>query len=150
MKKNFLLVLVLLVLAAVPAFSQTARYLDTLLENPAVNWQDAAFVILSAAGTTQGINTPAAAFAAATEQGLLPANAEAEKTIRLDEASFLIMGAFEMKSGFMYSLFPGPRYAYRELLYQKLIQGRSDPAFTVSGDRLLRIIGRVLDYKGDM
>jgi hypothetical protein len=46
----------------------------------------------------------------------------------------------------MYSLFPGPRYAYRELLYLKIIQGRADGNFTVSGDRLLQILGRALQY----
>jgi hypothetical protein len=48
----------------------------------------------------------------------------------------------------MYSLFPCPRYAYREMIYRKLIQGRADEGFAVSGDRLLHIIGRVLKYTG--
>jgi len=35
------------------------------------------------------------------------------------------------------------------MLYRKLIQGRSDPAMTVSGQRLLQIIARVLNYSGE-
>jgi hypothetical protein len=57
------------------------------------------------------------------------------------------MGAFSMKGGLFYALFPGPRYAYRELVHQRLIQERSDPALAVSGERLLRILGRVLDHQ---
>jgi hypothetical protein len=59
------------------------------------------------------------------------------------------MAAFGIKGGIMYSLFPGPRYAYRELLHLKLIQGRADENFTLSGERLLQILGRVLQYTGE-
>jgi hypothetical protein len=73
----------------------------------------------------------------------------ADRALRLNEAAFLVMGAFGIKGGLLYTLFPGPRYAYRELLYKKIIQGRSDGNFTVSGERLLRIIGRALGHTGD-
>jgi hypothetical protein len=66
----------------------------------------------------------------------------------LGEAAFLVTGAFGIKGGLMYTLFPGPRYAYRELLYRKIIQGRADEGFTVSGERLLRIIGQALALTG--
>ena len=146
----FVLVAVLLALAVMPGFSQTAEFLDTLMESSAVNLEEAAFAVLSAAGVEIENSSPEAAFAEAQKRGVLPSNALAEDTIRLDQAAYLIMGAFEMKSGFMYSMFPGPRYAYRELTYRNLIQGQNDPALKVSGARLLRIIGRVLDYKGDL
>jgi hypothetical protein len=59
------------------------------------------------------------------------------------------MKAFNIKGGFMYSLFPGPRYGYRELVYRKIIRGRAYSAMPVSGERLLRIIGRVLGYNNE-
>jgi hypothetical protein len=59
------------------------------------------------------------------------------------------MKAFNIKGGFMYSLFPGPRYAYRELAYRKIITGRSYSTTRVSGERLLRILNRALAYAGD-
>jgi hypothetical protein len=49
----------------------------------------------------------------------------------------------------MYTLFPGPRYGYRELAYRKIIQGRAYSAMPVSGERLLRILSRALDCSGD-
>jgi outer membrane protein OmpA-like peptidoglycan-associated protein len=49
----------------------------------------------------------------------------------------------------LYSFFPGPRYAYRELSYRKIITGRAYSTMLVSGERLLRILGRALDYAGD-
>jgi hypothetical protein len=59
------------------------------------------------------------------------------------------MVAFGLKGGLMYSLFPGPRYAYRELLYLKIIQGRADGGSAVSGERLLHIIAQALRYSGE-
>jgi hypothetical protein len=35
------------------------------------------------------------------------------------------------------------------MLYRRLIQGRADPSFTVSGQRLLNIIGRSLSHWGE-
>ncbi|MDR1973022.1 MAG: hypothetical protein LBQ46_14005 [Treponema sp.] len=132
-----------------PLKAQTAERMDALLDASEVTYAMAAFVVMPAAGLLSGDSTPDAAFTEAAERGYLPGNAEAAGIIRLGELSFLIMRAFAMKSGFLYALFPGPRYAYREMVYRRLIQGRNDPALTVSGERLLRIIGRVLDYRGE-
>jgi hypothetical protein len=49
----------------------------------------------------------------------------------------------------MYSLFPGPRSSYREMVHRRLIQGRAYSTMKVSGERLLRIISRALEYSGD-
>jgi hypothetical protein len=49
----------------------------------------------------------------------------------------------------MYSLFPGPRYAYRELVYRKILEGRVDPAQTLTGERLLYFLGRALELWGE-
>jgi hypothetical protein len=58
------------------------------------------------------------------------------------------MNAFNFKGGLMYSLFHTPRYAHREMVYRKLVQGRSDPDLIVSGEKMLQIIGQVLNYSG--
>jgi hypothetical protein len=55
------------------------------------------------------------------------------------------MSAFGIKGGIMYSSLKNPRYAYRELVHQGIIQGRADPEMVVSGDLLLFMIGRALD-----
>jgi hypothetical protein len=59
------------------------------------------------------------------------------------------MRAFNIPGSFLYALFPGPRYAFRELDYLDLIPGRKDPAAKVSGERLLIILGRVLSHTGE-
>jgi hypothetical protein len=132
-----------------PLNAQTAERMDAILDTAEVSCGMAAFVVLPAAGLLNEDSTPEAAFTEAAARNYLSQNAEADTPIRLGELSFLIMRAFNMQSGFMYALFPGPRYAYREFVYRRLIQGRNDPALTISGERLLRIIGRVLDYRGE-
>jgi hypothetical protein len=129
--------------------AQTADRLELILAAPEMNYAMAASVALSAAGLINEDSSAEEAFAEARSRNFLPAGAAAEDAIPLGKLSFLIMSAFGMKSGFMYALFPGPRYAYRELVYRNLIQGRNDPAVTVSGVRFLRIIDRVLDYRGE-
>jgi hypothetical protein len=80
----------------------------------------------------------------AREQGWLQKDDAGQ--ISLKETAFLVMNAFEIKGGVLYALFHNPRYAYRELCYRDIIQGRSDPDFAVSGHRLLQIIARAADY----
>jgi hypothetical protein len=116
------------------------------LDSAQVRYAGAALIVLPAAGLMGEDALPEAAFAEALNRGLLPRGAEMDGAVRLGELAFLIMGAFDLKGGLLYTLFPGKRYAYRELVYRRLIQGRNDPALTLSGERLLRILGRAMDY----
>jgi hypothetical protein len=61
----------------------------------------------------------------------------------------MLARAFGLRGGLLYRAFPGPRYAYRELIYQKILEGRTDPAQTVSGERLLHLLGRMIERQED-
>jgi hypothetical protein len=131
----------------IPAFlpAQTAGRLNALLESAGVNYAETAMLILPAAGLAGEDVSAETAFEEARTRGFLPKNVRPGGAVRLGDLAFFMMRAFDMKGGLFYTLFPGPRYAYREFVHLKLIQGRNDPALTVSGERLLRILGRVLD-----
>jgi outer membrane protein OmpA-like peptidoglycan-associated protein len=47
------------------------------------------------------------------------------------------MHSFGIKGGILYSIFKSPHYAYRELVYRGIIQGRVSPKMPVSGDMLI-------------
>jgi hypothetical protein len=127
--------------------AQTAAEMDAVLISPAVSAAQASRFVLAAADVT---DEPAeAAYALAREKGWLPKKAAPDRPIRLGELSFLIMKAFNIKGSFLYALFPGPRYAFRELDYLKLIPGRRDPAMLVSGEWILQILNMVLNYRGE-
>jgi outer membrane protein OmpA-like peptidoglycan-associated protein len=149
MKKNFLALPVLLVLSLTPLAAQTAAELERVLALPALGYGDAAWFVLNTAGLEAENNSPEAAYRFAADKRWLPRKAAEEKPLTLGGLSLLVMKALNIKGGLMYSLFPGPRYAYRELRYRKIIMGRSYSTMTVSGRRFLQILGRALEYAGD-
>jgi hypothetical protein len=126
-------------------FAQTAAELETLLSTDAVSYAQAARFVLQAAD----INDLKAgdAFSYAMDKNWLPAAATQDAAAKLGGLSLLIMQAFNMKGGFFYTMMKTPHYAYRELLYQNIIQGRADPDISVSGDLLLFVVNRVLEQK---
>jgi hypothetical protein len=130
-------------------YGQTAAEMDELLETGEITWAQACRFVLSASGTLEEHSSAPAAFDAARERGWLPEGAAAEGPVKLGELSFLMMQSFSIKRSSLYVLFPGPRYAYRQMDYLGLIPGRRDPALKVSGEWFLQILERVLNYQGD-
>ncbi|MCL1928481.1 MAG: hypothetical protein FWG07_06795 [Treponema sp.] len=138
------LAVILFFLVTLSLSAQTAAEMDALLETNAVSAGMAArFVLGSLQLLPEGFSGEAAERAAydmAQARGWV--KAAAGDSITLKETAFLVMKAFELRGGIMYSMAKNPRYAYRELVYRKIIQGKSDPAMKVSGRRLLHIIDR--------
>jgi hypothetical protein len=121
----------------------TAVEIETLLSSDTVTYAAAARFLLEASETMK-TSKPEEAFNYAVEQNWLPKKAAAEDPARLDAISLLLMRSFDIKGGLFYSLAKNPHYAYRELVHKKIIQGRTDPAMKLSGERLLLITGRIL------
>jgi outer membrane protein OmpA-like peptidoglycan-associated protein len=139
----------LVLFSAAPLNGQTAAEVDALLDSREITWAQACRFVLPASGALDAHTPAPAAFAAAREKGWLPKGAAAESPANLGGLSFLIMQSFSIKGSVLYTLFPGPRYAYRQLDYLGLLPGLRDPALNVSGERLVQILGRLLDYRGD-
>jgi hypothetical protein len=128
---------------------QTAAGMDELLNTREITWAQACRFVLPAAGALDPDVSAEAAFEAAREKGWLPKGALVQSRPNLGGLSLLIVQSFSIKNSLLYALFPGPRYAYRQLEYLGLIPGLRDPALKVSGKRLLNILSGVLDYRGD-
>ena len=146
--KNNLLLFSFFFLLSSLLFAQTASEIDAMLQTEAISAAKAArFVLCAADLLTEGLSGTEAektAYDIAASKGWIKINAE--ENITLKDTAFLIMKAFNLKGGIMYSLFKNPRYAYREMLYLKLIQGVSDQSMKVSGQKLLVILDRTLRY----
>ena len=127
---------------AVTAFAQSAAEIEELLSVKAVTYEEAARFVLRVA-EVQGWSGPEA-FGFAAERKWLPAKAEAGGRARLDGLSLLIMRSFGLNGGLFFTLTKNSRYAYRELLYRGIIQGRADPGMEVSGPFLLFMVGEAL------
>jgi outer membrane protein OmpA-like peptidoglycan-associated protein len=138
----------MLVWLATGVYAQTASDMETVLGSGAVSFAQVCRFVLPAA---EAVSEEGAgeAFARAVERGWLPGNAAADGAVRLGELSFLIMKAFNLKGSFLYALFPGPRYAYRELVYRRFVPAVSDPSARVSGALFFRILANVLGEVGN-
>jgi hypothetical protein len=130
-------------------YGQTAAEMDELLDSRKITWAQACRFVLSAAEQIDVHSAPSAAYALAREKGWTPEKAGEDKPVRTGELSFLIMNAFDIHGSLLYTLFPFPRYAYRQLDYLGLIPGPKDPALSVSGEHLVQILGRLLEYRGE-
>ena len=138
----------LLLLFSMPLSAQTADKLETLLEKPVISWPDAAIFVLEASERAE-ISDPAEAFNFVMEQKWLPKKAQMGDNARLNGLALLLMRAFDIKGGIMYSIAKSPHFAYRELVYREIIQGKTDPGMAVSGDDFLFILSRVLSMIDD-
>jgi hypothetical protein len=146
----FTLLLLLATLSPLPAqdaaTASLAGEMDAVLNSNAVTWAEAARFVMPAAGMQA--EDVASAFEAARARGWLPKNAAPDTLANFGGLSFLMMKAFDIPGGLMYRLFPGPHYAYRELVYRGVIQDQQDKSWRVSGFWLISLIGRVLETSG--
>lgn len=136
--------------------AQTAAELEAVLETQAVTCAQAArFIIAScpdalpedASADADSDGAFEKSYELAVSRGWLKRTSP-DDPIRLGKLSFLMMEAFHMKGGAMYSLLPGPRYAYRSMVSRNYIQGAADPSMTISGERFLFMLGKILNAEG--
>ena len=123
--------------------AQTADKIEALLTTPAVTYAQAARFILEASEEAK-TSDPTEAFNYALARKWLPKKASPDTTAQIEGVSLLFMRAFNLKGGLFYTIAKNPHYAYRELVYRAVIQGKSDPHMNVSGEQLLFITGRIL------
>jgi hypothetical protein len=149
MKKNISITFFLLITCAA-INAQTTDEIQTLLQTPAVTYEQAARFVLEAANVAGSYDKTSEQDAAqnamrfAVEKKWLPQKANAQDAISLERLSLLVMKAFGMKGGLMYSLFNSAHYSYREMVYQDLIQWESDPHMNVSGEEMIFIVNSLL------
>jgi hypothetical protein len=151
-KCNLIPFLFLCFLFSAPAFlfSQTAAELESILEKAASTNAEAAWFVAGSveSGDSAEFNSAEEAFEMAMSRGWLVKKAEPEKPITMEQLSFLMVKAFDIKGGLMYRIISGPRYSYRTMVSRSFIQGASDPKFKVSGERFLLILGNVMNTAG--
>ena len=145
-------VILILCLLLIPAFLfaqspqesiSTAAEIETLLNTKTVTYAHASRFILQAANVFTTIDTNEA-FNFASERDWLPKDLSSGDQAKLSHLSLLLMNSFNIKGGLFYSLFGSPHYAYRELVYLGVIQGRHAPNMPVSGEDMLFYINRLI------
>jgi len=121
----------------------TAQEMETIFEAQTVTYAQVSRFALDAANVLAA-RTNEEAFTYAMENNMLPKNTAADDIARLDKISLLLMRAFNVKGGLFYSITKAPRYAYRELVYQQVIQHRASPDMKVSGQQFIFYVNRMI------
>jgi hypothetical protein len=134
--------------AATGLFAQSNEFVDNLLSNPSVSLGQVSYLVLVASDNLGEDADEVRAFELLGNLGWAPPGMEPSDPVNLRTYAFMLMRAFGLKGGYMYRLFPGPRYAYRELASLQVIQGKSDPLDPVEGATAVRMLGRVFDVLG--
>jgi hypothetical protein len=143
MKFKVFLVLLLCLLCTGLSAQSTAQEMENLLAAAEITYAQAARFTLQAAGVLEADDLREA-FNYAAGQGWLPENVSPDDPARLSHISLLLMRSFNMRGGIMYSIFQNAHYAYRELRYLNVIQGRAVSSMRVSGEQFLFYINRML------
>lgn len=143
-----LALVIFLLAAAASAYAQSNAFIDRVLAGKGLTGGEAAYLALVASGNIGDDADEARSFELLGQLKWVPGDLSKDRPITHAEYAYILMRAFGIKGGLLYSLFPSPRYAYRELCYLVVIQGATDPAMPVSGSEAMRIIGRVFDVKG--
>ncbi|MGP1594539.1 MAG: hypothetical protein ACTTH8_04750 [Treponema sp.] len=143
--------MVLTAVCAVSAFAQSAEVMDSIISSEKLTYGQAAYLVFTGIERIDDETDFSEAFMVLKESGLIKAAAlpdTCEAVIPLKNYAFLLMRALNIRGGINYSIMPNPRYAYRELCYYAVIQGKLDPDAAVTGAAAVQMIGRVYGLKG--
>lgn len=129
-------------------WAQSNTVLDKVLANKQATYGDAAYLVLTATKKTADSSTTQQAFTDLEKQGWGIKAKDAQAAITLGVYSYMLMKAFRMHGGIMYSLLPGPRYAARQLVYLGVVHGNGSPYRDITGIEAVNILSGVLNYEG--
>ncbi|MFO7729566.1 MAG: hypothetical protein R6V86_02265 [Spirochaetia bacterium] len=140
-----ILFLVGISISVVPA--QSNLVIDQLLEQEEASFAEALYMVQAAGGELdEEISPQKAAEGFDSRERHLP-EISADTPITLGQYSQLLMHTFQIPGGVMYKLFPGPRYAAREMHYRGFLRGSELPGRSLSGSEVLYILREVLEWK---
>ena len=140
--------IILACLIGFPCFAQSNDKVDELLTQVQVRTDAAAYIVLNAGGWVDENASADEAYAMALEKKWLPQRRAASEPIELDELCALTMSSLGLKGGLMYGIFPGPRYAYHELVAKGIVNSSGGPHRYVPGDEVLTILSESMALRG--
>jgi len=148
MKKNKLIIFGF-IMAYLPVFlfSQSNIVIDEMLNKEKAGFGRTSYMVFTAAGLLGDDKTLEESLKYLGKLQWNMENKESGEYITLGEYSYMLMKSFNLNGGIMYQLFPGPRYPSRELYYLKLIDENMDSNRYISGEEVIRILGRLLEWK---
>ena len=147
--KNILFIpffLLFYIFGSIALYSQSNTFIENTLSKTEISFGDAAYLVLAGAKIIPEDNSTEEAFSTLINKNWKIKAENSSEPITLGIYSYLLMKGFNIKGGVLYSFFPGPRYAERELDYLGFLKKDMTPYSKVSGEEALRIIGSILNW----
>lgn len=138
----------ILILLSIPVlYAQFNQQIDLLIEQENASYGRAVYLVLVASEYCDETVSLAQALEALQGKDWKIIPKGIDDTITLGEYSYLLMRAFNIPGGIMYMIFPGPRYAVRELVYHKLILENPESGRLLNGEEVMIMLTRVMSWK---
>jgi len=87
-------------------------------------------------------------FEALKAEDFFASDDEADSAATVAKISYVYMKALGIKGGLFYTLFPSPRYAFKELKARGILPVETDPSMTISGRESLDLFSSCLEIVG--
>ncbi len=136
----------LVALVGVPLFAQSAVFVEAYAQSEAIRGDQTVFLLGIAIGRLE----PDAQYSdAAVERAAIRSTEQyaAGEPLTLSEFAYLLSEYFEIRPSMMGRLFPGPRYALRDMRAERVLFYEADAAAPVPGDVALRTMRRALAWE---
>jgi len=144
--KKFLLFFVIL-FSVINLYSQSNEVIDEVLKQDHIDFKNAVYMILVAGELIDESTTPEFSLIELEKLNWSIKIKDGDEKLTLSDAVLLIMRSLDLKGGVMYTLLPVKRYAYKEMVFKKLVDPTDNLERFVSGYELMTIISRSLEYK---
>lgn len=146
----FFLFLLLFFFVCGTAFTQSNQLLDELLKQEKALYGHAVYLILTATDSISDDSTISDAVEFIARNKPKMKTFGPENPLRAGLFAHLTMQFFKIKGGLFYSLFPGARYALREMIFRGYINSKITMYQYISGFQVVQIIGNVKRYQAEM
>ena len=152
MKKSFFVslffILFVSIIVNVPTlYAQSNELIDKLLAQEEATFGETVVLVLSGAGLIGENSSEAEAISYIKDKNWGFNEIKTDSPVTAGALSLLVMRAFDIPGGIFYRLFPGKRYAYREMVYLGLISKKGGPYRKLTGEEVLRVLQSTLEWK---
>jgi len=143
--KFYAFVLTILWAVAIPTFAQTSEVMDGIIATPAISVSQASYLVFVASGKLAEDATQDKAYELFLNLGWMKNPGDSSRALKSSEYAYLLARSFGLQAGIFETLFPGPRYAYRDLVSQGIFSAQGDPDEPLTGVEAVRILSTVMD-----
>lgn len=146
--KKLLLGVAIALLSCLSIYSQSSELITNIIKAERATCEQISYLPALYANKISEEDTEAKAFEILQNDGLFSSDFSASTEVTLDQACYVYAKALGVKGGLFYTLFPSPRYAFKEFKAQGLLPAQADPDMHLSGRDSLDLFNSCLEATG--